>query len=142
MRKTAPRILILCLLTLGAWPTPSKAAPWRIGMPSPSVSYFPAIVAAKMGFFAEEGVPAEFVMMKPSIAPAALVNGEIQFTTATGTAATATSAPAATSTLGQRRRNESECQDEHQEPSAYSGCHRLSPEILHRCLKPVNIDQL
>lgn len=89
MRKAAPRILILCLLTLGAWPAPLNAASWRIGVPSPSVSYFPAIVAAKMGFFVDEGLPAEFVMMKPSIAPAALVNGEIQFTTATGTAASA-----------------------------------------------------
>ncbi len=61
----------------------------RIGVPSPSVSYFPAIVASKMGFFAEEGVPAEFIIMKPSIIPAALFNGEIQFTTATGTAASA-----------------------------------------------------
>jgi ABC-type nitrate/sulfonate/bicarbonate transport system substrate-binding protein len=53
------------------------------------VSYFPAIVALKMGFFADEGVPAEFIMMKPSITPAALLNGEIQSTTATGTAASA-----------------------------------------------------
>ena len=62
------------------------AAPLRIGVPSPSVSYLPLIVAWKMGFLAQEGVQAEFIVMKPSIIPAAMVNGEIQFTTATGTA--------------------------------------------------------
>jgi NitT/TauT family transport system substrate-binding protein len=62
------------------------AAPYRIGVPSPSVSYLPLIVAWKMGFFAQEGVQPEFIVMKPSIIPPAMVNGEIQFTTATGTA--------------------------------------------------------
>lgn len=61
------------------------ATPVRIGVPSPSVSYFPIIVAWKKGFFAQEGVQVEFVVMKPSIIPAAMVNGEIHFSTATGT---------------------------------------------------------
>jgi len=63
------------------------AGPVRIGVPSPSVSYFPIIVAWKKGFFAQEGIQTEFITMRPSIVPAALSNGEIQFTTATGTAA-------------------------------------------------------
>ncbi len=67
-------------------PSLSWAAPFRIGVPSPSVSYLPLIVAWKMGFFAQEGIQPEFIVMKPSIIPAAMVNGEIQFTTATGTA--------------------------------------------------------
>ena len=57
----------------------------RIGVPSPSVSYFPAIVAWKKGFFAQEGIRAEFIVMRPSIIPAAMTNGEIHFSTATGT---------------------------------------------------------
>jgi NitT/TauT family transport system substrate-binding protein len=40
-----------------------------------------------LGLFAQEGIQAEFIVMRPSIIPAALVNGEIQLTTATGTAA-------------------------------------------------------
>ena len=67
-------------------PALGVAAPYRIGVPSPSVSYLPLIVAWKMGFFAQEGVQPEFIVMKPSIIPAAMVNGEIQLTTATGTA--------------------------------------------------------
>jgi NitT/TauT family transport system substrate-binding protein len=68
----------------------ATAAGFRVGVPSPSVSYLPLIVASRMGFIAQEGVPAEFIVMKPSIIPAAMVNGEIQFTTATGTAIAAT----------------------------------------------------
>src|SRR5262245_31886769 len=66
------------------------AAPLRVGVASPSVSYLPLIVAWKMGFFAQEGVQTEFIVMKPSIIPPAMVNGEIHLTTATGTAIGAT----------------------------------------------------
>lgn len=86
MKKAAPWVLILSLAGLGGLPS-AGAALWRIGVPSPSVSYFPAIVAWKMGYFAQEGLPVEFIIMKPSIVPAALLNGEIHATTATGTAA-------------------------------------------------------
>ena len=65
----------------------SAATLTRVGVPSPSVSYFPLVVAWKKGFFAQEGITVEFITMRPSIIPAALSNGEIQFTTATGTAA-------------------------------------------------------
>jgi NitT/TauT family transport system substrate-binding protein len=84
-RSEAAAFLVLLwavLLSAGV----GVAAPFRVGVPSPSVSYLPLIVGWKMGFFAQEGVQPEFIVMKPSIIPAALVNGEIQFTTATGTA--------------------------------------------------------
>src|SRR5207247_10545747 len=61
------------------------SGPMLIGFPSPSVSYFPAIVALKKGFFAQEGIQSEFIVMRPSIVPAALTNGEIHFSSATGT---------------------------------------------------------
>jgi NitT/TauT family transport system substrate-binding protein len=78
----------VALFVLGAGT--ATAAGFRVGVPSPSVSYLPLIVASRMGFIAQEGVQAEFIVMKPSIIPAAMVNGEIQFTTATGTAIAAT----------------------------------------------------
>ncbi len=65
----------------------SNGAPARVGVPSPSASYFPLIVAAKKGFYTQDSLQPEFIMMRPSIIPAALTNGEIQYTTATGTAA-------------------------------------------------------
>ena len=92
MREVAPikrfRIAVLTGLLLAVLLSPGLglAEPYRIGVPSPSVSYLPLIVAWKMGFFAQEGVQAEFIVMKPSTIPAAMVNGEIQLTTATGTA--------------------------------------------------------
>jgi NitT/TauT family transport system substrate-binding protein len=75
-------VLLLCSGTVA-----SAASAARVGVPSPSVSYFPLIVAWKKGFFTQEGVTVEFITMRPSIIAAALSNGEIQFTTATGTAA-------------------------------------------------------
>jgi len=87
MKKLAHTVCILLLVIFAGWPSVGRSAPIRLGVPSPSVSYFPAVVASKMGFFTNEGLPVEFVMMKPSITPAALFNGEVQFTTATGTAA-------------------------------------------------------
>ena len=51
--------LILGFLIVGVLygvPRDLDAAPMRIGVPSPSVSYFPLIVAWKKGFFTQEGI--------------------------------------------------------------------------------------
>jgi NitT/TauT family transport system substrate-binding protein len=86
IRKSRIVVFTGLLLTVLLSPGMGLTEAYRIGVPSPSVSYLPLIVAWKMGFFAQEGVQAEFIVMKPSIIPAAMVNGEIQLTTATGTA--------------------------------------------------------
>jgi NitT/TauT family transport system substrate-binding protein len=77
-------IVVVTSIAADAWNV-NGADPVRIGVPSPSVSYFPAIVAWKKGFFAQEGIQAEFIVMRPSIIPAAMTNGDIHFSTATGT---------------------------------------------------------
>lgn len=82
-------VMAVAIFALRAAPAASVTLA-RVGVPSPSPSYFPAIVAWKKGFYAQESVQSEFIMMRPSIVPAALSNGEIQYTTATGTAAGAT----------------------------------------------------
>jgi NitT/TauT family transport system substrate-binding protein len=87
MLKPVKIFLVAVLLLLRASPVLSAAGPMRVAVPSPSVSYFPLVVAWKKGFFAQEGIQVEFITMRPSIITAALANGEIQFTTATGTAA-------------------------------------------------------
>ena len=86
MIKGATTIIIMAILLSGPV-AESSAAAARVGVPSPSASYFPLIVASRKGFFIQEGIQTEFIMMRPSIVPAALSNGEIQYTTATGTAA-------------------------------------------------------
>lgn len=80
-------LVALVLTVIHAACPHAGAAPMRIGVPSPSVSYFPLVVASKKGFFAQEGIQTEIIMMRSSIVPAALSNSEIHFTTATGTAA-------------------------------------------------------
>lgn len=85
MRFVRRVVIIVLAAILAGPPFVSGAGPIRIGVPSPSVSYFPAIVAWKKGFFAQEGIQAEFIVMRPSIIPAAMTNGEIHFSTATGT---------------------------------------------------------
>jgi NitT/TauT family transport system substrate-binding protein len=90
IRRSGAAVFTGLLWAMLLSPGPVLAAPLRVGVPSPSVSYLPLIVAWKMGFFAQEGVEAEFIVMKPSIIPAAMVNGEIHLTTATGTAIGAT----------------------------------------------------
>jgi NitT/TauT family transport system substrate-binding protein len=87
MLKGAVILVLLVMSFAGGAMSIGHAAPARIGVPSPSASYFPLVVAARKGFFTQEGIQPEFIMMRPSIIPAALSNGEIQFTTATGTAA-------------------------------------------------------
>jgi NitT/TauT family transport system substrate-binding protein len=78
-------IIVVAALTVTEPPSVGAADPVRVGVPSPSVSYFPLIVAWKKGFFTQEGIQAEFIVMRPSIIPAALTNGEVHFSTATGT---------------------------------------------------------
>jgi NitT/TauT family transport system substrate-binding protein len=90
IRRSGAAVFTGLLWAMLLSPGPVLAAPLRVGVPSPSVSYLPLIVAWKMGFFAQEGVQAEFIVMKPSIIPPAMVNGEIHLTTATGTAIGAT----------------------------------------------------
>jgi NitT/TauT family transport system substrate-binding protein len=78
-------LIVVAALTVTEPPSVGAASRVRVGVPSPSVSYFPLIVAWKKGFFTQEGIQAEFIVMRPSIIPAALTNGEVHFSTATGT---------------------------------------------------------
>ncbi|HLH25020.1 MAG TPA: ABC transporter substrate-binding protein [Chloroflexota bacterium] len=52
-----------------------------IGAPGPSLSYLPAYLASKLGYFQEEGLDPEFVQITGPAAIAAVINGELDFTT-------------------------------------------------------------
>jgi NitT/TauT family transport system substrate-binding protein len=52
-----------------------------IGVPQPSLSYLPAHVAWKRGFFEEEGLAVEFPQVVGNAIMPALLSGEIDFTT-------------------------------------------------------------
>jgi NitT/TauT family transport system substrate-binding protein len=67
----------------------SKPMPVRIGIVSRSTLDMPFFVARDRGFFREEGLDAELVLMRASLTPQALLGGSIDFATATGTAVSA-----------------------------------------------------
>jgi NitT/TauT family transport system substrate-binding protein len=68
----------------GAAPAAPTARPLQrvvIGVPGPSLSYLPAHLAWKLGYFEEEGLSPEFVQISGPPAMAALINGELDFST-------------------------------------------------------------
>jgi NitT/TauT family transport system substrate-binding protein len=65
-------------------PAPAASVPLKrlkIGSATPSLSYLPAQVALKRGFFEEEGLAAEFVQVNGNAFIPALLSGEIDLTT-------------------------------------------------------------
>jgi ABC-type nitrate/sulfonate/bicarbonate transport system substrate-binding protein len=67
----------------------NKPAPVRMGIVSRSTLDMPFFVARDRGFFREEGLEPELVLMRASLTPQALLGGSIDFGTATGTAVSA-----------------------------------------------------
>ncbi len=61
-----------------ARPAPQRL---RIGVPQASLSYLPAHIAWKRGFFEEEGLAVEFPLVTGNAIMPALLSGEIDFTT-------------------------------------------------------------
>src|SRR5688572_12721705 len=55
-----------------------------ISYSSRDFSFLPAHVATMKGFFREESLDPVMVQMRPPLAPAALINGEIHYTTTFG----------------------------------------------------------
>lgn len=64
----------------------AKLQPVRIGVVSRSTLDMPYYVARERGFFREEGLEAEIVLVRSSLSVQALLGGSIDFATATGTA--------------------------------------------------------
>lgn len=66
-----------------------KLVPVRIGVVSRSTLDMPYYVARERGFFREEGLDVEIVLVRSSLSVQALLSGSIAFATATGTAVNA-----------------------------------------------------
>lgn len=62
----------------------SQAPKVLVSAPSRSLTWFPAHLAKEKGFYGEEGLDLDFVIMKPQLALQALVAGDVLFTTALG----------------------------------------------------------
>src|SRR4029453_4056641 len=68
---------------------PGKLIPVRMGIVSRSTLDMPFYVARDRGFFREEGLEAEIVLMRANLTVQAMLGGSIDFGTATGTAVSA-----------------------------------------------------
>jgi ABC-type nitrate/sulfonate/bicarbonate transport system substrate-binding protein len=83
--------LLIPIFTLSAFSAerPDKRMTLRIGFASRSIQDMPFFVAHERGFFREEGLQAEIVLMKAIQTIQSLLSGSIDFGTATGTAVSA-----------------------------------------------------
>ena len=50
-----------------------------IGAPASAVSFFPILAAQQQGFYADEGLRVDLIVIRPSLALQALVSGDLQF---------------------------------------------------------------
>jgi ABC-type nitrate/sulfonate/bicarbonate transport system substrate-binding protein len=56
----------------------------RIGYPSTSFTTMPMLAASKFGFYQQEGLRPELILMRPNISVTAVVTGQVEFATAHG----------------------------------------------------------
>jgi ABC-type nitrate/sulfonate/bicarbonate transport system substrate-binding protein len=94
MRRTAISLAALVLAHLVAVDALSaegstKFTPRRIGIAARSATVMPLFVAREKGFFREEGLDAQLILMKAEQTVQATIGGSIEFGSATGTAVSA-----------------------------------------------------
>lgn len=86
LRAIATFAFVLLAQSSPAAPTPTKVT---IHIPSKSLSIMPYYFGKDKGFFAAEQIEPQLVMMAPPVAIAALVAGELDFSSTTGAATSA-----------------------------------------------------
>jgi len=86
LRAIATFAFVLLAQSSPAAPTPTKVT---IHIPSKSLSIMPYYFGKDKGFFAAEQIEPQLVMMAPPVAIAALIAGELDFSSTTGAATSA-----------------------------------------------------
>jgi ABC-type nitrate/sulfonate/bicarbonate transport system substrate-binding protein len=86
LRALATVVFVLLAQSSPAAPAPTKVT---IHVPSKSLSIMPYYFGKDKGFFAAEQIEPQLVMMAPPVAIAALVAGELDFSSTTGAATSA-----------------------------------------------------
>jgi ABC-type nitrate/sulfonate/bicarbonate transport system substrate-binding protein len=83
--STVNRLLVIWVFTTILLPTWAEAAESlqkvRIGYPSSAVSTLPFDIAKEKSFYVKAGLDVEYIQMRTSIAPQAVMNGNINFFT-------------------------------------------------------------
>lgn len=84
----AGKFYFLIVLLLGFPLVPSavlaQTAKIHISAPSKSMSWFPIHLTREKGFYRQEGLDVDYVLMKPQLAMQALITGDVGYTTALG----------------------------------------------------------
>jgi ABC-type nitrate/sulfonate/bicarbonate transport system substrate-binding protein len=86
LRAIATVVFVLLAQSSAAAPAPTKVT---IHIPSKSLSIMPYYFGKDKGFFAAEQIEPQLVMMAPPVAIAALIAGELDFSSTTGAATSA-----------------------------------------------------
>ena len=78
------RFLALVGIVLAPAPSFSQTSRLIVSAPSKSLTWFPAALAKERGFFRDEGLDVDFVIMNPRLALQAVISGDVAYTTALG----------------------------------------------------------
>jgi ABC-type nitrate/sulfonate/bicarbonate transport system substrate-binding protein len=78
------RFLALAWIVLAPAPSFSQTSRLIVSAPSKSLTWFPAALAKEKGFFRDEGLDVDFVIMNPRLALQAVISGDVAYTTALG----------------------------------------------------------
>jgi ABC-type nitrate/sulfonate/bicarbonate transport system substrate-binding protein len=76
--------LVLAWMTLSPRPSFSDSGKILVSAPSKSLTWFPAALAKEKGFYKDEALDVDFVIMNPRLALQAVVSGDVGYTTALG----------------------------------------------------------
>src|SRR5919106_1916227 len=88
-RRLVPLFLILIFILGRIALRPADAESIKIGLPSVTITAMPFFVAKEHGFFQQEGLTAEMVVMPASLNIKVLLAGEIQYAATIGSAVAA-----------------------------------------------------
>jgi ABC-type nitrate/sulfonate/bicarbonate transport system substrate-binding protein len=83
LHRIAVSLAFLCAL-LGPRSAFSQTSKILVSAPSKSLTWFPAALAKEKGFYKDEALDVDFVIMSPRLALQALVSGDVTHTTALG----------------------------------------------------------
>jgi ABC-type nitrate/sulfonate/bicarbonate transport system substrate-binding protein len=78
------RLLALAGVVLAPAPLFSQTSKLIVSAPSKSLTWFPAALAKERGFYRDEGLDVDFVIMNPRLALQAVISGDVAYTTALG----------------------------------------------------------
>ncbi|TMA05763.1 MAG: ABC transporter substrate-binding protein [Deltaproteobacteria bacterium] len=78
--------MTIILAGMALWPENlyPQSAKVLVSAPAKSLTWFPAFFAKEKGFYKDEGLDVDFVVMGPQLALQALVTGDVGYTTALG----------------------------------------------------------